>query len=230
MPAPIPDLSVERRLLAEGAPSVVGLDEVGRGAWAGPVSVGAVLWSDSCGTPPEGIRDSKLISPSKRRALEPKIQQWAEGWAVGSASHRECDLLGMRAAVALASSRALDALGVRVQAVIVDGPLDLLDAKGRAFEELVADHQWRREAPRVEAMVKADQRCVSVAAASVVAKVARDQEMALLAESFPAFGFDSNAGYPAPVHRRALFGYGLTSIHRRSWSFVDDLPLGGGDQ
>ena len=228
MAVPPPDLDVERRLIAEGARTVAGLDEVGRGAWAGPVSVGAVLWTPECAEPPSGVKDSKLLSPARRTALAPLIKEWAAAWSIGSASHAECDVLGMRAAVALASSRALDGLGVAPDAVIVDGPLDLLAASGQVFEQLVATHRWRLNPPRVEAMVKADQKCVSVAAASVVAKVTRDEEMSVLAESFPAFGFDSNAGYPAPVHRRALLGYGLTSIHRRSWSFVDDLPLGSG--
>jgi ribonuclease HII len=230
MAVPDPDLELERQLMAEGARTVAGLDEVGRGAWAGPVSVGVVLLDRSCGPAPAGIRDSKLLSATRRRVLEPEIRRWSLGAAVGSATHAECDQLGMRGAVALACSRALDELEVIPDAVIVDGPLDLLAGGSEGFVDLVASHRWRQTPPRVEPVIKADQRCLSVAAASVVAKVARDAEMRSLAESFPAFDFHSNVGYPAPVHRRALLGYGLTSIHRRSWSYVDDLPLGAGPQ
>ena len=223
-----PDLTLEQALFDDGVATVAGLDEVGRGAWAGPVSVGVVVLRADQPPAPAGIRDSKLLSRARREALGPRIMEWAPA-AVGSASPLECDVLGMRAAVALAASRALAALALVPEVVIVDGPLDLLSA-GEALDEHVAMHRWRSTPPRVVPVVKADQRCISVAAASVVAKVARDHEMAELASSFPAFGFDSNAGYPSPVHRRALAGYGVTSIHRRTWSFVDGLPLGSEDQ
>ena len=227
MAHPLPDLEVERSLFARGAHRVVGIDEVGRGAWAGPVSVGAVVVDKQMDPAPPGVRDSKLLSAKRRQALDPLIRDWAVAWAVGSATHRECDQLGMRGAVALACSRALNELAVEFDAVIVDGPIDLLAGGGPGFEDLVAAHQWRLQRPVVEAVVKADQKCLSVAAASVVAKVARDAEMAALSESFPAFDFHSNVGYPAPVHQRALMGDGLTSIHRRSWSYVDAVPLSG---
>ena len=218
-----PTLRVEHEAFETGATLVAGMDEVGRGAWAGPVSVGVVLVDASCGEQPSRVRDSKAIARSVREALIPALQAWALETAVGHASHTECDLLGMRAAIALASSRALAALTAAPDVVICDGPLDLLEANSMLLADLVRDHQWRQRPPKVISVVKGDQHCASVAAASIVAKVTRDAIMADLGPSFPAFDFESNVGYPSQVHQRALRGYGLTPYHRRSWSYVDDL-------
>lgn len=225
MATPVPDLAIEQALFDCGARIVAGIDEVGRGAWAGPVSVGVVAITPHMPQAPEGIRDSKLLSPKRRHLLAPAIRQWAVASAVGSASNVECDQLGMRGAVALACSRGLDALSLAVDAVIVDGPIDLLSGGGPGFADLVAGHRWRERPPRVEAVVKADQRCLSVAAASVVAKVARDTEMADWAEQYPSYGFEKSVGYPAPVHRAALERLGLTPLHRLSWSYVEKMGL-----
>jgi ribonuclease HII len=222
-----PDLHHERTLLKEGANVIAGIDEVGRGAWAGPVTVGVVsIVSDR--EPPKGTRDSKMVSPSNRKRLVPEIERWASGWGIGHASPRECDEHGMTRAIALAASRALDQLPTRPDAVIVDGPFDLLRIDDEGLGELVRGHRWRSHPPkRIEAVVKADQVCASVAAASILAKVARDALMVELSDSFPAFDFDRNVGYPSPSHQRALRGYGLTPLHRRSWSFTDSIPWQG---
>ena len=220
---PEPDLAEEEALFSEGALLVGGVDEVGRGAWAGPVTVGIVTIRAGHPAAPEGIRDSKLVSKARRRLLAPAIDAWAVESAVGDATPAECDALGMRAAVALAASRAIESLCELPDAVIVDGPFDLLDGRSEQLASLVAGHAWRQRPPKVVPVVKADQRCLSVAAASIVAKVGRDGAMAQLASSYPAYDFDGNVGYPSPSHQRALFGYGLTAIHRRSWSFVDAL-------
>ena len=220
-----PDLMVETALLEQGATIVVGLDEVGRGAWAGPVSVGAVAIDRSAGPVPAGVRDSKMLSTRARERACPSIDSWAVGTAVGHASARECDQMGMRAAIALASSRAIEALELRPDALVVDGPLDLLDVENEHLEALVARHQWRQApAPKVVALVKADQTCGTVAAASVVAKVARDNILAQWAPDCPPYDFDRNAGYPSQAHQRALRGYGLSSVHRRSWRYTDSIP------
>ena len=222
---PAPDLSAEERLFADGARSVAGIDEVGRGAWAGPVSVGVVVITEPISPAPKGLRDSKLLRPRARERLVPVIDLWATERSVGHASPSECDMLGMRAAIALAASRAMEALEAVPEAVIVDGPLDLLFPTSVALSAAVASHRWRDTPPAiVEAVVKADQTCATVAAASVVAKVERDSLMADMAESFPAFDLDRNAGYPSPVHQTALRGYGLTPLHRRSWKFVETIP------
>ena len=110
MTQPVPDLTTEQRLLAAGATSVAGIDEVGRGAWAGPVSVGVVLIVETDTPAPVGLRDSKLLSPTARERLAPLVSDWATSAAVGHASARECDELGMRAAIALAASRAIEQL------------------------------------------------------------------------------------------------------------------------
>jgi ribonuclease HII len=219
-----PDFLHEEALFETGASLVAGIDEVGRGAWAGPVLVGVITVKRDRPEPPRGIRDSKLLSKKRRAELAPQIASWAHEAATGSASARECDELGMRAAVALAASRALHELAEIPDAVIVDGPLDLLSAPSRRLATLVEPHRWRSSALQVKAVVKADLHCVSVAAASIVAKVERDALMASWAESFPGFDFERNAGYPAPSHVRALSGYGLTSEHRRSWSFTRAIP------
>ncbi len=222
-----PDLSLERALFDGGAALVAGMDEVGRGAWAGPVSVGVVVIRSDQTDFPVGVRDSKALSRRARERLVPLIEEWAHASGVGHASPAECDAFGMRAAIALAGQRALNVLAIEPDALIVDGPVDLLGSPDGASESLFAERSQSR--PAVTALVKADQKCATVAAASVLAKVERDGLLASMAPSFPAFDLDSNVGYPSPVHRRALRGYGLTPIHRRSWSFVDDIAWLTGD-
>lgn len=216
-----PNLDVEASLADQGARLVAGVDEVGRGAWAGPVTVGLVIIDDTTTAYPLGIRDSKMLSRVRREALVPRIQDWALAWGTGHATPGECDTLGMRGALAVASSRAIEACGLVPEAVICDGPLDLLSVSTLEVAALTRDHQWRRHpAPVVQPIVQGDQRCVTVAAASVLAKVARDLLMAELRVS-EEFDFAHNAGYPAPKHLLALEAYGLTPHHRRSWSFAE---------
>lgn len=229
----VPDDAHERRVLASGCRQVAGLDEVGRGAWAGPLTVGVVVMP--AGDPePDGIRDSKLLSEQRREALYPEIVGWCGGWAVGHASPAECDRWGMTRALALAARRALGALDRPPDAVLLDGTVDFVTDPGGAPGGPDADDDRDGPAgaagclgvvPVVETVVGGDRRCISIAAASIVAKVTRDRIMRSLAPSFPAFEFASNKGYPAPAHRRALAGYGLTAVHRRSWSYVADLPF-----
>jgi len=208
-----PTTAVERALAAEGFERVAGLDEVGRGAWAGPVSVGVAV------TPrgrraPAGLRDSKLVPEAEREALFPRVTSWCIDWSVGHAEPGECDRLGMTLALRLAARRALAGLAVAPDVVLMDGSFDYL-----------TDPDDPASGPAVRTVVKGDRTCTTIAAASIVAKVTRDRMMRALAEDFPAFDFHSNKGYPSPVHRTALCGRGLTSIHRRSWSYVDGLPF-----
>ena len=133
-------------------------------------------------------------------------------WGVGSASQAECDELGMSAAQKLAAFRAIEQLGVVPDAAVVDGNWDFVSPH--------VGHVARR--------VKADARCLSVAAASILAKVVRDREMRAHAEDYPHWSFDTNKGYPCPVHKAALQGYGPSCIHRRTWVFMDHyVPWGG---
>jgi ribonuclease HII len=206
---PYPTLRLERRLWESGARVVCGIDEVGRGSWAGPVTVAAVV---PAAEHLRGVRDSKLLAPEERERAAPRIRAWAVGVGVGHASHTECDDLGMTEALRRAALRALDALarqGLEPDQIVLDGTFDYLRDR------------------RVQTVVKGDTKILSVAAASVVAKVARDDLMAEEAEHFPAYGFESNRGYPAPAHRSALAAYGPCIIHRRSWVFMESLPWCG---
>jgi len=195
------------------------MDEVGRGAWAGPVSVGVAVLAGSSGRPPRGLRDSKLVPEDEREELFGPVAAWCAAWAVGHAEAAECDRLGMTGALRLAARRALDALpgGLRPDAVVLDGPFDYLSPPGDRGTPAELD-------PVVRTVVDGDARCASVAAASVLAKVTRDRIMRAVADSYPPFDFHRNKGYPSPDHRMALRGYGLSAIHRRSWSFVGGLP------
>jgi ribonuclease HII len=212
-----PTTDVERSLMSEGIEHIVGLDEVGRGAWAGPVSVGVARIPVDV-PPPIGLRDSKLLSERRREVMFPLVTQWCTEWAVGHAGPEECDRWGMTAALRLASTRALAALTLAPEVVLVDGAFDYVTHPVQRGASV-------RCGPAVRTLVRGDVTCTSIAAASIVAKVTRDRLMRDLAESFPAFDFDRNKGYPSPVHRTSLAGHGLTSIHRRSWSYVDDLPF-----
>ncbi|MFD9124967.1 ribonuclease HII [Kitasatospora sp. NPDC059571] len=205
MPYDPPTHSVERSLRRAGAAVVAGLDEVGRGAWAGPVTVGAAV--TGLRRPPEGLTDSKLLTVKRREALAPQLADWVTAYALGHASPQECDELGMTAALRLAAQRALAALPVRPDAVILDGKHDYLGGP------------WQ-----VRTVIKGDQSCVCVSAASVLAKVQRDRMMADLGAEHPAYGFEDNAGYPSPVHRAALEEFGPTGEHRLSWAYLDALP------
>jgi ribonuclease HII len=205
-----PTLRVERRHWQSGARVVCGIDEVGRGSWAGPVTVAAVVAPDRHLS---GVRDSKVLTPLEREACAARVREWALAIGVGHASHRECDDLGMTEALRRAAGRALEQVehaGFLPDRIVLDGSFDYL-----------------RRPHQVETIVKGDASVLSVAAASVVAKVVRDALMAEEAEHFPAYGFESNRGYPAPVHRHALCAYGPCAIHRRSWIFMDGLLWGG---
>ena len=210
VPAPFPTLRTERKFWSAGDRVVVGIDEVGRGSWAGPVTVAAVVPG------PEhlsGVRDSKLLTAAEREVSARRVRGWACGIGVGHASHTECDELGMTEALRRAAGRALcelSAQGFEPDRIVLDGKHDYLAMPGT-----------------VRTIVKADQTVLSVAAASVVAKVTRDAMMATEAEHFPAYGFESNRGYPLPLHKCALAGYGPTSIHRRSWIFMEYCVWGG---
>ncbi|MCP3818575.1 ribonuclease HII [Streptomyces sp. A3M-1-3] len=206
MPYEAPTHTVERSLRATtGAKIIAGVDEVGRGAWAGPVTVCAAI--TGLRRPPEGLTDSKLISPKRRDEMAVLLEQWVTAHALGHASPEEIDELGMTAALRLAAVRALDALPVRPDAVILDGKHDYLGGP------------WR-----VRTVIKGDQSCVAVAAASVIAKVRRDKMMAELGTDHADFAFAANAGYPSPVHRAALEEWGPTPYHRLSWAYLDALP------
>lgn len=199
-----PTRAIEQEMWARGHELVVGVDEVGRGAWAGPLMVGAAVLPRD--TRVNGVRDSKLLTEREREALFDRIAAWCVTWSVGAASQEECDRLGMSAAQKLATKRAISALSVIPDIAVTDGKWDFVSPS----------------VAHVELVVKADLRCLSVAAASILAKVVRDRQMRAMSDSYPHWSFDTNKGYPCPVHKAALQGYGPSAIHRRSWVFMDN--------
>jgi len=232
-----PSLKLERELQRAGHRLVAGMDEVGRGALAGPVSVGVVVIDEGCRSAPVGVKDSKLLSPQMRQRLVPKIRRWATAYAVGHASPGEIDRLGIMVALRFAGTRALASLSVMPDLIILDGNYDWLTDPGRVgllglLEEgpgSVPAAWHAADVPVVpccpiRTLVKADMSCSSVAAASVLAKVERDAIMVALAAQVPDYAWELNKGYSAPEHFAALESHGASVHHRRSWR----LPgLGG---
>src|SRR5665811_858083 len=213
-----PSLRVERELQRAGHRLVAGMDEVGRGALAGPVSVGVVVIDEVCRSAPVGVKDSKLLSHQMRERLVPKIQGWATAYAVGHASPGEIDRYGIMVALRRAGTRALAALPVIPDLVILDGNYDwLTDPERVGLLGLLEDGAEIAPCVPVMTMVKADLFCSSVAAASVLAKVERDAMMVALAVEVPGYAWELNKGYSAPEHFAALESHGPTVHHRLSW-------------
>ena len=202
-----PGTRFERDLWNAGASTIAGVDEVGRGAWAGPLTVGAVV------IPREAriykVRDSKAMTPREREAMYNRIVEWADAWSVGHASAAECDSLGMSEAQRLATRRALDGIGMTPDHVLVDGSWDFVGGS------------------RTTTIVRGDSRSLSIAAASILAKVTRDRIMRTAAADYPWYAFDANKGYPCPRHRAALHAVGPSTAHRRSWAWMAGLPWSG---
>ena len=213
-----PSLRFERALQREGHRLLAGMDEVGRGALAGPVSVGVVVIDDVCRSAPVGVKDSKLLSHQMRERMVPKIRRWATAHAVGHASPGEIDRFGIMVALRLAGTRALAALPVIPDLVILDGNHDwLTDPERVGLLGLLEDGVRIAPCVPVRTMVKADLFCSSVAAASVLAKVERDAMMVALAVEVPDYAWQLNKGYSAPEHFAALQAHGPSVHHRRSW-------------
>ena len=198
-----PTLAFEREAWALGHGVVVGVDEVGRGAWAGPLMVGAAVLPRSKRV--YGVRDSKMLTEERREILFERVAGWCEAWAVGAASQVECDSLGMAAAQRLATQRAFAGLGLTADAVLIDGNWDFAGTGN------------------VVRIVHGDACCLSIAAASILAKVTRDRYMRALAHNYPHYEFQDNKGYPCWRHKMALQAYGPCAIHRRTWVFMDSL-------
>ena len=208
---PWPHASRERSLFESGAKTIVGIDEVGKGSWAGPLVIGIAMlnremvFSDEPAVALGGVRDSKQLSEPQREEIFDQVAARCLRWSIGTASALECDQLGMVEAQRLATARGFAALAIAsVDVAIVDGRWDFVSPHAR----------------KVLVEVKADADCVSVAAASVLAKVSRDRMMRSLAGDYPQWHFDTNKGYPCPKHRAALQGYGPSAIHRTSWAFM----------
>ena len=226
-PVGFPTLDVERSFLSSGVRLLAGVDEVGRGALAGPVSVGiAVVNLENHGLLAD-VRDSKLLKPEDRDRLEPLVREWAVSSAVGHASSREIDQIGIIAALRLAGTRAwfeILAGGVTPDAVLLDGSHNWLSPEVQtSLFDTIDSGPWC-EAP-VHTKVKADMSCLSVAAASVLAKVARDRIMVDLHSEIPAYGWNENKGYATSAHRDVIRLQGPSAHHRTSWNLTGPEPL-----
>ena len=210
----LPSLSFENTF-ASSKRFIIGIDEVGRGSIAGPVAVGVALidLKDISNNWPEKLRDSKLISEKTREAIFPEVAEWVKSWAVGMASVEEIETKGIVESLALAGSRALtqlledpelrSVLALEGVQIILDGSHNWLGTKTMGFD--------------VVAKTKADRDCVSVACASVLAKVTRDRLMLEIAKEHPLFSLASNKGYASTDHIAALKEHGPSPIHRLSW-------------
>lgn len=174
---------------------LVGIDEVGRGCWAGPVVAGAVI----LGKPLEGVRDSKLLSKRQREIMAAEIELQSVAWSIGWATNQEIDQVGLTAAVALSMQRALESLTTSYDEVLIDGNFNFLAGL-----------------PKSRTLIKADQLVPAVSAASIVAKVARDRFMIQQALRYPGYGFERHVGYGTKEHRQALEQLGICDLHRLS--------------
>ncbi len=228
---PWPNASRERLLFDSGAKTIVGIDEVGKGSWAGPLVIGIAMlsremvFSDEPAVALGGARDSKQLSEMQREEIFDQVAAKCLRWAIGAASALECDELGMVEAQRLATSRGFAAFaGASAGSDLsIGSAVRTLGGDAAIVDAAIVDGRWDFVSPharKVMLEVKADADCVSVAAASVLAKVSRDRMMRLLAGDYPQWHFDTNKGYPCPKHRIALQGYGPSAIHRTSWAFM----------
>ena len=198
-----PDTFFESELWSSGLKYIAGLDEAGRGALAGPVSVGAVILPNDptlLSSTLAGARDSKQMTPRKRESLAPRIQEVALTWAVGFATAEEIDMQGIVRATRLAAIRALHQFDISLQYLLTD---------------------FRLELPQLDisqtSLVKGDAHCLSIACASILAKTERDALMRELDNRYPGYGLAKHKGYGTQAHRSALKRLGSSEIHRKSF-------------
>jgi ribonuclease HII len=217
-------LEFERPLLERGE-VVVGLDEVGRGALAGPLTVGAVVLT-SVREPPKGLTDSKSLSARRRERLQGPLRDWCDEWSLGSVSPGEIDQWGLRVALAVAATRALAGLQRRPTYALVDGPFNFLGAGSTVIDESGPIPELCFTDLACSALVGGDRRSATIAAASVLAKVARDEVMVNLHESSGLYGWSSNKGYGTPLHLEAILRHGPHAQHRRSWRLPEEGQVG----
>lgn len=217
MKAPARDLLEFERVLLDRGEVVVGIDEVGRGALAGPMTVGAVVMREEL-APPEGLNDSKLLTPAKRASLVDPLTRWAFEWSLGSVSAQEIDEWGLRLALAVAATRALDGLTSSPTHALIDGSFNLLRSPLNVRFGASAPPPLQYHSLPATTIVKGDQRCATIAAAAVLAKVHRDALMVSLHEECREYQWAQNKGYGAPEHLEALRRRGPSSHHRTTWN------------
>jgi ribonuclease HII len=198
---------------------VVGIDEVGRGAFAGPVTVGAVGLRTTKPIP-NGLKDSKLLTARARELLVEPIQLWADVWGTGSSTAEEIDMWGIRIALAVAADRALATLGMPIEHLLIDGPTNLLRCSMAVPLGVTQPPVIRFASLPAQMIVKGDQKSATIGAAAVLAKVSRDAYMTGLSEEYPQYEWSGNKGYGAPGHIAAIATFGVTSHHRQSWNIT----------
>lgn len=214
MTALSPGLKHEREWQAQGLTPIAGLDEAGRGAWAGPVVAAAVILPLERGdlhSALRGVRDSKLCTPRQRERLYEVVMEVAAAVSVGQASVREIEAHGIVAATRLAMQRALQALKIRPQALLIDG---------------AAMHLPAVPLPQ-RTLTKGEWCSLSIAAASIIAKVTRDRLLIEAGRAYPEYGFALHKGYGTALHRRTLEALGPCDLHRRNFAPVRDRLEGG---
>lgn len=182
--------------------SIVGVDEVGRGCLAGPLTAAAVILDRRINM----LRDSKVLTAERREVLSARIRQKAFAYGIGWVTPSEIDQVGMTQATTLAMERALESITCEYDEIIVDGSINYLKTH-----------------PKARAVVKADQTVPVVSAASIIAKVARDQYMAEAAEKFPHYKFEKHVGYGTKLHRELLSLHGACELHRLSFRPLQEL-------
>lgn len=238
---PAADLEYEQQLFASGARTVAGIDEVGRGSMAGPVTVGVAILTPDATLEVGGLIDSKALSPARRESMVPEIRQWC-AVAVGHVEPADIDRIGMTLSLRLAAQRALAELarrGYRADTALLDGKHDwftppqedLFSALApdpaqahynallaQAWEDAGEDGTGEPAQMPVTMVIKGDYKCASIAAASVVAKVERDELMVQLDTRYPGYGWAKNKGYGSAAHRKAISVQGPSPQHRLSWS------------
>ena len=235
-----PHLRVEKQLMRDGVTRLAAMDEVGRGALAGPVSVGVVVVTPEVRRVPAGLADSKLLTPQVRQQLVAPVRRWVQEYAVGHASADEIDAIGIIAALRTAGRRALAELSGPVDAILLDGnhnylrepaaPVAAPDPLAAPLFEVAAEPVAPVDpGPAVHVRIKADMTCAAVAGASVLAKTERDAILTGLAPSYPRYGFAVNKGYGTPEHVAALRKHGPSAVHRRSWRLPCGQEPAGGD-
>ena len=200
-----PNFAIERKLWKAGLQHIAGLDEAGRGALAGPVFAAATVFSSDgkAFRQLKGVRDSKQMPPSEREKLRAKIKEKSLAYAVGEAQADEIDQWGIIFATRLAMQRALEQITLKLEHLLVDA----LVLPENALPQTM--------------LLKGDQRSFSIAAASILAKTARDETMTGLADEYPDYGFDHHKGYGTLEHRRKLAELGPCATHRLSFDWRD---------
>lgn len=208
---PVPGVKYEKALAETGAGLIAGVDEVGVGAWAGPVGVGMVVLKP--GTRMYKVRDSKMLDPARREWLADRVRSRCLCWSTGLSWPAEIDEVGLSEAMRRAAERAVDGLAVCPDVFLVDGQWNFVERKG----------ELAQLDSKVKMIVRGDCESLSIAAASVVAKVARDQLMCNVSSMYPPYLFHANKGYPSPAHKWALAAFGPSPLHRRLFAPVQRL-------